>query len=255
MSAISTTRRPDFLNEIRKDPKMNLPLSQKPCNLGQITALSSSKSTLKNITETIGRTLDALIPHSKIKSLLYCGMAYSGYQAYQHGMKCATFAVARNFIIEKPSILTKILWSDRAWADYLPFTGAFKAESFFDLLSVKESVLPKFIQVFLNTASNVNGMKEIMNDADLEAAIAEYAKRLTPTQKTAFDRALSWADSGSQDLIAAECNEFEGYANTAATAGAVLLSIFIIKNTPGAITASYIGAKKLLNSAYKKCTG
>ena len=210
-----------------------------PIHIGSKYPSRFSISPLLNGTvKTMGHIIDSTIQSTffPIMGLLGSYCAFTAYKAAEHGAQCAIFSAVRNLIFENKGVLSKILWNNRSWSDYIPFVGAFKAKNLSDLFSLKDSVLPKVAKVFIDNASNIHELEQIINDDEFRSVYIQFLQKsnlLPENYKTLpiADLVRSYLDSITQDRSGAQCNYFQASANIAAMIGATLLSLIILKTT------------------------
>ena len=138
-------------------------------------------------------------------------------KAQEHGAKCYAGIAAHAAVGETPKNLKDILWNDRTWTDYLPFTGA-----------GAEPAIVTAIRTSQTGVHNLDGVisEEAGKDALTMALGGDSSNDVVQEGKKLLNR-------GVKKLIAAECEDFNGTIST------IQLGLLVL----GAITATLIAVR------------
>lgn len=116
----------------------------------------------------------------------------------EHGTKCYTGVIAGTSLTETPKKIEEVLWKERSYTDFLPFSG-----------DGMEPAVITHAKAWQTGLHNLKG--PISNEAAQEGlANAFKNENIGTDEESLVSKGFASVNSGVKKLVAAECEDFDG---------------------------------------------
>lgn len=188
-------------------------------------------NTLKASAKAFSFAADQFINHTITSSVAFLSsaLAATSLLAFEKSKNCAAYVGASMLLDREPSKWSNLLWTNRNWSDYLPMGGSIS----FEKLVTPTKWAPPVWNKLVSGVTGIHDLYDLQDELNQEAfkvGAEEYLKseNLDPTideeSLGALARAKSHLIGAIQDLGAAECERYAGWANTTALIGGALFA-------------------------------